>query len=168
MKRLSCVLCVLFLQGAKPSTTPLVKAFPAQVVGVDLSALHVQRASRMAAVENEARKKKGLKLLRVTFVEGSFLDLPNVAAILDPRKFTHVWSQVAFCHVHKFIDKVCSVRSRRKKSLLILFSFLFLILCALLLCKTMEIPISIFLVWRGLVYLQNLECTCLCFSSIHS
>ncbi len=70
------------------------KQTSAQVCGVDLSAMHIEKAVALA---------KKMELKNAKFVKGSFTDLPK--EVLD-QTFTHVWSQVAWCHVHEQLDKI--------------------------------------------------------------
>jgi len=61
----------------------------AHCVGMDLSETNVQRCQELA------NENKNLKL---EFLVGSFTELPQA---LTKRKFTHVFAQLAFCHVHQ-------------------------------------------------------------------
>lgn len=59
-------------------------------VGLDLATIHVVEGNRVAS-EDPVLKNK------VSFVEGSYLDLPKQLE----GEFTHVTSNVAFCHMQK-------------------------------------------------------------------
>merc|ERR1719456_1175233 len=63
----------------------------AMVTGVDLGTTNIQRANEVAASRPD---------LRMKFFEGSFTDLPKEVA---SEKYSVVFSQVAFCHVHKLL-----------------------------------------------------------------
>merc|ERR1719327_660378 len=63
----------------------------AAVTGVDLGTVNIQRANEVA---------KSRKDLRMKFFEGSFTDIPSEVAT---EKYSVVFSQVAFCHVHKLL-----------------------------------------------------------------
>mmetsp|Transcript_3006 Transcript_3006/g.4445 ORF Transcript_3006/g.4445 Transcript_3006/m.4445 type:complete len:288 (-) Transcript_3006:208-1071(-) len=69
----------------------------AQVWGVDLSGMHINKAEERA---------KSLKVDGNThFHKGSFTDLPK--AVTDEKAtFTHVWSQVAWCHAHAVLEDI--------------------------------------------------------------
>uniref|UniRef100_A0A7S4DIM0 Methyltransferase domain-containing protein n=2 Tax=Lotharella globosa TaxID=91324 RepID=A0A7S4DIM0_9EUKA len=69
----------------------------AEVWGVDLSEMHVQRSIELA------KKTKVDK--RANFVVGSFTSLPK-EVLNQSGTFTHVWSQVAWCHCHADIMKI--------------------------------------------------------------
>eukprot|EP00009_Paramoeba_aestuarina_P000643 CAMPEP_0201508266 /NCGR_PEP_ID=MMETSP0161_2-20130828/1679_1 /ASSEMBLY_ACC=CAM_ASM_000251 /TAXON_ID=180227 /ORGANISM="Neoparamoeba aestuarina, Strain SoJaBio B1-5/56/2" /LENGTH=287 /DNA_ID=CAMNT_0047902869 /DNA_START=50 /DNA_END=913 /DNA_ORIENTATION=+ len=71
----------------------------ATVIGVDLSTLHIKKANELLDKENKEREGQGKDTLKVTFIEGSFTDLPE--GVKDKAPFTHVFSQVALCHVHQ-------------------------------------------------------------------
>merc|ERR1711998_586816 len=60
----------------------------AKCVGVDLGEVNIKRANEVAAE---------LSHLNMEFYEGLFTDLPKELA---GRKFSVIFSQVAFCHVH--------------------------------------------------------------------
>ena len=62
--------------------------------GVELSERHVRRA-------NELRDEN--PQLRVAFEEGSFTALPEPVLA---QRFTHVFSQVSFCHAHDELPKI--------------------------------------------------------------
>jgi cyclopropane fatty-acyl-phospholipid synthase-like methyltransferase len=68
----------------------------AECVGMDLSETNIERGNKIKA-ENAN--------LKLDFLVGSFTALPQ--ELLD-RKFTHVFSQVAFCHVHKLLPEIFS------------------------------------------------------------
>merc|ERR1719387_1230741 len=63
----------------------------ATVTGVDLGTTNIQRANEVAASRPD---------LRMKFFEGSFTDIPSEVA---SEKYSVVFSQVAFCHVHKLL-----------------------------------------------------------------
>ena len=62
----------------------------AKCVGLDLTPANIARATELAASQGLAQSCE--------YMEGSFTSYP---AALSARKFTHIWSQVALCHVHK-------------------------------------------------------------------
>lgn len=64
----------------------------AQCTGMDLSETNVERCQQLAK-ENPN--------LQLDFLVGSFTELP---APLLTRKFTHVFAQLAFCHVHELLS----------------------------------------------------------------
>merc|ERR1719456_208597 len=66
----------------------------AAVTGVDLGTTNIQRANEVAASRTD---------LRMKFHEGSFTDLPKEVA---SEKYSVVFSQVAFCHVHKLLPDI--------------------------------------------------------------
>jgi len=66
----------------------------AAVTGVDLGTTNIQRANEVAASRPD---------LRMKFFEGSFTDLPKEVA---SQKYSVVFSQVAFCHVHKLLPTI--------------------------------------------------------------
>merc|ERR1719359_1750679 len=66
----------------------------AAVTGVDLGTTNIQRANEVAASRPD---------LRMKFFEGSFTDLPSQVA---SEKYSVVFSQVAFCHVHKLLPTI--------------------------------------------------------------
>jgi cyclopropane fatty-acyl-phospholipid synthase-like methyltransferase len=66
----------------------------AAVTGIDLSTTNIERANEVAA---------NLPMLKLKFYEGSFTDLP--AEVLS-QKYTHIFSQVAFCHVHQLLPSI--------------------------------------------------------------
>merc|ERR1719456_1694322 len=66
----------------------------AAVTGVDLGTTNIQRANEVAASRTD---------LRMKFFEGSFTDLPKEVA---SEKYSVVFSQVAFCHVHKLLPTI--------------------------------------------------------------
>merc|ERR1719399_1746658 len=66
----------------------------AAVTGVDLGTTNIQRACEVAASRPD---------LRMKFFEGSFTDLPSKVA---SEKYSVVFSQVAFCHVHKLLPDI--------------------------------------------------------------
>merc|ERR1719235_1787156 len=66
----------------------------AEVTGIDLGTTNIERANEVA---------KSRKDLRMKFYEGSFTDLPKEAA---SQKYSVVFSQVAFCHVHKLLPTI--------------------------------------------------------------
>lgn len=66
----------------------------AACTGMDLSETNVERGNKIAA-ENPH--------LKLDFLVGSFTDLPEA---LRERRYTHVFSQVAFCHVHKHLSLI--------------------------------------------------------------
>merc|ERR1711904_760571 len=72
----------------------IAEATGAAVTGVDLGTTNIQRANEVTW----ARKD-----LRMTFFEGSFTDLPKEVA---SQKYSVVFSQVAFCHVHKLLPDI--------------------------------------------------------------
>lgn len=61
----------------------------ASVTGIDLSTTNIVRANEVA---------KSLPHLRQTFYEGSFTQLPKEVLA---QKYSVIFSQVAFCHVHR-------------------------------------------------------------------
>lgn len=61
----------------------------AACTGMDLAEVNIERGNQIAE-ENPH--------LKLDFLVGSFTDLPKV---LFERRYTHIFSQVAFCHVHK-------------------------------------------------------------------
>merc|ERR1719450_1138471 len=63
----------------------------ATVTGVDLGTTNIERACKVAASRPD---------LRMKFFEGSFTELPSEVA---SQKYSVVFSQVAFCHVHKLL-----------------------------------------------------------------
>merc|ERR1719421_931068 len=63
----------------------------AAVTGIDLGTTNIQRANEVAASRPD---------LRMKFFEGSFTDIPSEVAT---EKYSVVFSQVAFCHVHKLL-----------------------------------------------------------------
>merc|ERR1711966_166640 len=63
----------------------------AACTGMDLAEANVERGNAIAK-ENPH--------LKLDFVVGSFTELPKE---LLEREYTHVFSQVAFCHVHKLL-----------------------------------------------------------------
>lgn len=65
----------------------------ASCVGMDLSETNVQRCNELA--------KENPKL-KLEFCVGSFTELPKV---LTGRKYTHVFAQLAFCHVHELLPQ---------------------------------------------------------------
>jgi len=67
-----------------------------KVVGVDISEVHLNKAQEAAQNNPEAK---------VEFILGSFLDLPDE---VKDKSFTHVFSQVAICHVHENFENVIS------------------------------------------------------------
>lgn len=66
----------------------------AKCVGVDLSANNIVRANEVSAQMPE---------LGMEFYEGSFTDIPKEAA---NRKYSCVFAQVAFCHVHDELPSI--------------------------------------------------------------
>jgi len=66
----------------------------AACTGVDLSSTNIERADEIA---------KSNPSLKLEFMEGSFTEIPKA---LIGRKFTHIWSQVAFCHVHQKLPEI--------------------------------------------------------------
>merc|ERR1712159_462148 len=66
-----------------------------KAVGIDISTTNIERA-------NEWVKEKGLES-ELSFYEGSFTELPK--EILD-QKFSVIFSQVAFCHVHEQLPAI--------------------------------------------------------------
>jgi len=66
----------------------------AACTGLDLGTENIKRANQIAS-ENPN--------LKLTFVEGSFTELPK--SVLD-CKYTHVIAQVSFCHVHKLLPLI--------------------------------------------------------------
>merc|ERR1719456_919724 len=66
----------------------------AAVTGVDLGTTNIQRANEVAASRPD---------LRMKFFEGSFTDLPKEVA---SEKYSVIFSQVAFCHVHKLLPTI--------------------------------------------------------------
>merc|ERR1719399_2513379 len=66
----------------------------ARVTGVDLGTTNIQRANEVAASRPD---------LRMKFFEGSFTDIPSEVA---SEKYSVVFSQVAFCHVHKLLPTI--------------------------------------------------------------
>jgi len=81
---------VLDLGCGKGQSLRVIQSYTgAKCVGIDISTTNIVRA-------NEWVKEKGLES-ELSFFEGSFTELPK--EILD-RKFSVIFSQVAFCHVH--------------------------------------------------------------------
>lgn len=78
--------------GKGLSCSTIAKLTGASCVGVDLTPKHIERANELAATT------AGIERGQLTFIEGSFTELPSEALALGP--FSHVFSQVAFCHVH--------------------------------------------------------------------
>jgi len=83
----------------------------AEVWGVDLSQLHIDRARESLQAANAHRATQGLPTLRVQFVHGSFTELPREITHQtnnsdERRQFTHIWSQVAICHAHAVVETV--------------------------------------------------------------
>mmetsp|Transcript_10043 Transcript_10043/g.13538 ORF Transcript_10043/g.13538 Transcript_10043/m.13538 type:complete len:288 (+) Transcript_10043:171-1034(+) len=76
----------------------------AEVIGIDLSEMHIQKSKENLAKTNERRKEKGEKALNVRFFVGSFTEISDEIRALG--KFTHVFSQVAICHVHCRLDTI--------------------------------------------------------------
>jgi len=68
----------------------------AECTGMDLSETNIQRGNKI---------KEQNQHLKLDFLVGSFTELPQE---LLERKFTHVFSQVAFCHVHKMLPTTFS------------------------------------------------------------
>jgi len=68
----------------------------AACTGMDLAEANVERGNQIAK-ENPH--------LKLDFVVGSFTELPKE---LLERKYTHIFSQVAFCHVHKLLNVTMS------------------------------------------------------------
>jgi len=66
----------------------------AAVTGIDLSTTNIVRANQVA---------KSLPHLKLQFYEGSFTDLPK--EVLS-QKYSVIFSQVAFCHVHFMLPKI--------------------------------------------------------------
>jgi len=66
----------------------------ASVTGIDLGTTNIKRANEVAASRPD---------LRMKFFEGSFTDLPKEVA---SEKYSVVFSQVAFCHVHKLLPDI--------------------------------------------------------------
>merc|ERR1719450_1311036 len=66
----------------------------ARVTGLDLGTTNIERACKVAASRPD---------LRMKFFEGSFTDLPSEVA---SQKYSVVFSQVAFCHVHKLLPVI--------------------------------------------------------------
>merc|ERR1719327_2165280 len=66
----------------------------AAVTGVDLGTTNIKRGNDVAAERSD---------LGMTFFEGSFTDLPKEVA---SQKYSVVFSQVAFCHVHKLLPDI--------------------------------------------------------------
>jgi cyclopropane fatty-acyl-phospholipid synthase-like methyltransferase len=69
----------------------------AACTGIDLGSENIKRANEVA---NEVWLTKDL---RMKFFEGSFTDLPKEVA---SEKYSVVFSQVAFCHVHKLLPTI--------------------------------------------------------------
>jgi len=69
----------------------------AEVWGVDLAEMHVERSIALAK-ETKVDKK-------ANFVVGSFTALPK-EVLSQSGTFTHVWSQVAWCHCHGDLMKI--------------------------------------------------------------
>lgn len=66
----------------------------AYCMGLDLSTTNIVKAKKAAA---------DLPHLRAEYVEGSFTNLPPE---VTSKKFTHIFSQVAFVHVHKLLPEI--------------------------------------------------------------
>jgi cyclopropane fatty-acyl-phospholipid synthase-like methyltransferase len=66
----------------------------AAVTGVDLGTTNIKRANEVAASRPD---------LRMKFFEGSFTDIPSEVV---SQKYSVVFSQVAFCHVHKLLPTI--------------------------------------------------------------
>lgn len=70
----------------------------AKCTGVDLTPANLARGRAFAAAHPQ---------LQLRFLEGSFTDLPKeLLNLAKEEKFTHVWSQAAFCHVHQDLPKI--------------------------------------------------------------
>jgi len=65
----------------------------ATCLGMDLSETNVDRCKELAKEHSN---------LKMEFCVGSFTELP--AALLN-RKYTHIFAQLAFCHVHKLLPQ---------------------------------------------------------------
>jgi cyclopropane fatty-acyl-phospholipid synthase-like methyltransferase len=86
---------VLDLGCGKGQAIKLVaEATGAKVVGLDLGTVNIQRANAVAAE---------MPHLNMKFYEGSYTQLPK--EVLG-QKFTHIFSQVAFCHVHNELHHI--------------------------------------------------------------
>lgn len=68
----------------------------AACTGMDLSETNIDRGNKI---------KQDNPHLKLDFLVGSFTELPQE---LIERKYTHVFSQVAFCHVHKLLPTTFS------------------------------------------------------------
>jgi cyclopropane fatty-acyl-phospholipid synthase-like methyltransferase len=72
----------------------IAQATGAKCVGVDLGHVNIVRANEVAAQMPE---------LNMEFYEGSFTDIPKEA---KNRKYSVVFAQVAFCHVHNELPQI--------------------------------------------------------------
>lgn len=66
----------------------------AACTGVDIGTENVRRANEVATA---------MPQLKLKFLEGSFTDLP---AEVTGQKYSHVFAQLAFCHVHKELPAI--------------------------------------------------------------
>ena len=83
--------------GKGLSCTSIAATTGASCVGVDLTPKHIERARSLAA-------EAGLRDDQLAFFEGSFTAVPADALSRGP--YSHVFSQVAFCHVHAQLPEI--------------------------------------------------------------
>ncbi|GAB5363555.1 hypothetical protein AAMO2058_000893600 [Amorphochlora amoebiformis] len=80
----------------KPACDIAVSHPDAEVWGVDLNEMHIKKAKALA---------RSRKLTNCNFIVGSFTDLPEEINKQN-GSFTHVWSQVAWCHAHDSLPAI--------------------------------------------------------------
>jgi len=96
--RINCHSTVLDLGCGKGQAVKLIaQQTGAQCVGIDISTTNVVRANQVASQ---------MPQLRMKFYEGTFTELPREVV---SQKFSHIFVQVAFCHVHKELPHILEV-----------------------------------------------------------
>lgn len=73
----------------------------ATVVGIDLAEANVEKANAVAKEEGVYGK--------VSFVQGSFLELP---VAVKEQQWTHIWNQLGICHCYAVFEEICQAANK--------------------------------------------------------